>query len=71
MTDSGDPHRGQPALRAGADPVEARAAMIMLHGKSSAGTRSPISRRKRQNTHGIHTRSWRQLSTTSPAALPR
>jgi predicted esterase len=33
MTD--DPHRGQPALRAGAKPAEARAAMIMLHGRGA------------------------------------
>lgn len=35
MTDLADPHRGQPALCAGADPVEARAAMIMLHGRGA------------------------------------
>jgi phospholipase/carboxylesterase/glyoxalase family protein len=35
MTDSSDPHRDQPVLRAGADPVGARAAMIMLHGRGA------------------------------------
>jgi predicted esterase len=35
MTDMGDPHRGQPTLQAGADPAEARAAMIMLHGRGA------------------------------------
>lgn len=35
MTDTGDPHRGQPVLRAGADPAEAKAAMIMLHGRGA------------------------------------
>lgn len=35
MTDSGGPHHSQPALRAGADPVGARAAMIMLHGRGA------------------------------------
>jgi len=35
LTDTGDPHRGQPVLRAGADPAEAKAAMIMLHGRGA------------------------------------
>lgn len=35
MTDMGDPHRGQPVLQTGADPAEARAAMIMLHGRGA------------------------------------
>jgi phospholipase/carboxylesterase len=30
------PHAGQPVLRAGADPREARAAMIMIHGRNAA-----------------------------------
>lgn len=35
MTEKGDPHRGQPTLQAGADGAEARAAMIMLHGRGA------------------------------------
>lgn len=35
MTDPSDPHSGQPVLRAGADPAEAKAAMIMLHGRGA------------------------------------
>lgn len=35
MTDPGDPHRGQPALQTGASPSEAKAAMIMLHGRGA------------------------------------
>jgi len=34
MTDD-DPHRGQPVLQAGKSPAEARAAMIMLHGRGA------------------------------------
>ena len=34
MTDD-DPHRGQPVLQAGKSPTEARAAMIMLHGRGA------------------------------------
>jgi phospholipase/carboxylesterase len=30
-----DPHRGRAVLQAGADPTEARAAMIMLHGRGA------------------------------------
>jgi predicted esterase len=30
------PHAGQPVLRAGADPGDARAAMIMIHGRNAA-----------------------------------
>jgi predicted esterase len=30
------PHAGQPVLRAGADPHQARAAMIMIHGRNAA-----------------------------------
>ena len=30
------PHAGQPVLRAGADPRQARAAMIMIHGRNAA-----------------------------------
>lgn len=35
MTDTDDPHRGQPALQAGANMADARAAMIMLHGRGA------------------------------------
>jgi predicted esterase len=35
MSDPNDPHRGQPVLRAGADLSQARAAMIMLHGRGA------------------------------------
>jgi len=35
MAGIGDPHRGQPVLQAGADPADARAAMIMLHGRGA------------------------------------
>jgi len=35
MSDPGDPHRGQPVLQAGADLAEAKAAMIMLHGRGA------------------------------------
>jgi predicted esterase len=35
MNDPSDPHRGQPMLRAGAELSEARAAMIMLHGRGA------------------------------------
>jgi phospholipase/carboxylesterase len=35
MTDPRDPHRGQPALQTGASPSEAKAAMIMLHGRGA------------------------------------
>lgn len=35
MVGIGDPHRGQPVLQAGADPAEAQAAMIMLHGRGA------------------------------------
>lgn len=35
MTDPRDPHRGQPALQTGANPSEAKAAMIMLHGRGA------------------------------------
>jgi predicted esterase len=35
MSDPSDPHRGQPVLRAGADLSQARAAMIMLHGRGA------------------------------------
>jgi predicted esterase len=30
------PHAGQPVLRAGADPGQARAAMVMIHGRNAA-----------------------------------
>jgi predicted esterase len=35
MNDLSDPHGGQPMLRAGAELSEARAAMIMLHGRGA------------------------------------
>jgi predicted esterase len=35
MSDPSDPHRGQPVLRAGADLSQAKAAMIMLHGRGA------------------------------------
>jgi predicted esterase len=35
MSDPNDPHRGQPVLRAGADLSQAKAAMIMLHGRGA------------------------------------
>jgi phospholipase/carboxylesterase len=35
MNDLSDPHGGQPVLRAGAELAEARAAMIMLHGRGA------------------------------------
>ncbi len=35
MSDPSDPHKGQPVLRAGADLGEAKAAMIMLHGRGA------------------------------------
>jgi predicted esterase len=33
---SPDPHRGQPVLRAGANPASARLAMILLHGRGAS-----------------------------------
>jgi phospholipase/carboxylesterase len=36
MSDPSDPHRGQPMLTAGADLAQARAAMIMLHGRGAS-----------------------------------
>jgi phospholipase/carboxylesterase len=35
MSDPSDPHRGQPVLRAGADLSQAKAAVIMLHGRGA------------------------------------
>ena len=39
MLPAGDPHAGQPVLRRGPDPAQARRAVILIHGRgdSAAG----------------------------------
>src|SRR5688500_10492087 len=36
MSNSQDPHRGQPVLTAGPDPAQARLAAILIHGRGAS-----------------------------------
>lgn len=70
------PHRGQPIRMAGTPLEEARAAVIMAHGRGATAEGmpalanelrrpSPTWHRRRPAIRGIHTAFWRPLRTTN------